>query len=105
MAPPINCGILLRFFGARHEEIADLEDQLHGAAIADPGALVRADAIEDRVAGAQVALDAELGRRLAAVAVGDQQIDAGRLLFKILQIADQHRCAGELGRDRAPGWR
>src|SRR5574340_154818 len=79
----------LRLGGARLEQVRDLEDQVHGPAVADPHPLVRAQPVEDGQPRPQVGLDAERGRGLASVRARDQEVDAARLALQVLDVAHE----------------
>jgi hypothetical protein len=70
-------------------QVRDLEDQVHGAAIADLAAVRVADPVEHREADAHQRLAQPLGH-LPAVRVRDQQIASRRTLLQVLEIAEQH---------------
>ena len=78
------------------EQVGHLENEIPAAPIAHREAVRRAQAIENRQAHAQEG-QMQPRRHLPAVGMGDQQITVLGLRFQILQIADQHLRARQIG--------
>ena len=86
-----------------NEQVADGEDQIAGAAIADRQLMRGAEPIEHRQADAIERHREPLGR-LAAVRMRHQEVATLGAGFQILEVADQHLVAGHLLQQPARSW-
>src|SRR5512145_121783 len=84
--------------GMLHQDVAQGEDQVAGAAIAQGGLVRRPQAVEHRKAGA-VQRDAVAAGDQPGIGIGDDQVGAAGfqdLVLQVLEIADDGGLAGQL---------